>query len=273
MDVMRIPGCRYADCVTKKVTHNDCALHLASVVSPPVSQLYARVFLQILDSSIAEDFTARHVFEDFLKLSEDGIVDMTRQALSRRINCPMSVLNACILKLESPDPASRDQEYEGRRLERLDDHRDWGWRILNWEKYEELRTRADVAIRVARHRKKTKEGEDQNGTYHIHARASLAWLNEKSGHHYRETDPNLKVISARLSEKDVTIDGVKLMIERMVKKWKGTDMADYLRPETLFGKQKFDSYYAAKEQPIIQEGSNHGKPAQPVKGSTPNKGF
>ena len=119
-----------------------------------MSQLYARIFLQILDSSIAEDFTTRHVFEDFLKLSEDGVVDMTRQSLSRRLNIPIETLNQSISKLENSDPNSRDVEFQGRRIERLDEHRDWGWRILNWEKYEKIRTRADVNIRVSRHRLK-----------------------------------------------------------------------------------------------------------------------
>ena len=49
-----------------------------------MSQLYSRVFLQILDSSIAEDFTMRHVFEDFLKSCDHktGVVDMTRPIVS-----------------------------------------------------------------------------------------------------------------------------------------------------------------------------------------------
>jgi hypothetical protein len=121
-----------------------------------MSQLYTRVFLQILDSSIAEDFTLRHIFEDFLKLAEHktGIVDMTRQALSRRLNVPEKTLNAAIEKLEAPDPNSRDEEFEGRRLERLDQHRDWGWSIMNWKKYAELRNKADVAARVEKHRAK-----------------------------------------------------------------------------------------------------------------------
>lgn len=119
-----------------------------------MAQLYARVFLKILESSIAEDFTLRHVFEDFLKVAEDGIVDATRPALARRFNIPIETLNESILKLESPDTASRDEEFEGRRIERLDEHRDWGWRILNWKKWDELSTRADLAIRQARHRKK-----------------------------------------------------------------------------------------------------------------------
>lgn len=126
-----------------------------------MSQLYARVFTQILDSSIAEDYTLRHIFEDFLKVCEfrTGVVDMTRQALSRRLNVPLEILNDCINRLESPDPASRDADFEGRRIERLDKHRDWGWKILNWEKYERIRVRASGAERAARYRDKQKQAE------------------------------------------------------------------------------------------------------------------
>ena len=121
-----------------------------------MSQLYARVFLQILDSSIAEDYTLRHVFEDLLKLADHktGIVDMTRQAIARRLNLPESVLSDAINKLESADPNSRDADFDGRRIERLDQHRDWGWTILNWKKYAELKNKADVAARVQKHRNK-----------------------------------------------------------------------------------------------------------------------
>lgn len=124
-----------------------------------MAQLYARIFLQILDSSIAEDFTMRHVFEDFLKLAyegQHGVVDMTRQALSRRLNLPLEVLNDAISKLEAPDPNSRDPDNGGRRIAKLDDHRDWGWKILNWHKFDEIKRRADVADRVAKHRRKSK---------------------------------------------------------------------------------------------------------------------
>lgn len=125
-------------------------------MSSPVGQLYTRVFVQILDSSIAEDYTLRHVFEDFLKLVDwkTGCVDITREAMARRLNIPLKILNEKITALESPDPASRDPDNDGRRLERLDDHRDWGWRVLNWQKYDTMRNRADVSERVARHREK-----------------------------------------------------------------------------------------------------------------------
>ena len=121
--------------------------------------LFARVFVTVLDSSIAEDFTLRHVFEDLFKLCDwkTGVVDMTRQAISRRLNIPLKTLNECLDKLEAPDAASRDPDHEGRRLKRLDEHRDWGWLILNWQKYDAIRNRADVALRVQRHREKKKD--------------------------------------------------------------------------------------------------------------------
>lgn len=114
------------------------------------SQPFAKVMLQILDSSIADDFTTRHVFEDFLKLCnrKTGIVDITRSTLSRRLNIPIDILNRCIDKLEQPDPDSRNPSHEGRRIRRIDDHRDWGWVILNFLAYQPTLIKADGAART-----------------------------------------------------------------------------------------------------------------------------
>lgn len=83
----------------------------------------------------------------------------------------------------------------------------------------------------------------------------LEFLNAKTGREFRPIDSNLSIIKARLSESGVTSCGVEKMIERQCKKWKGTDMEEYLRPETLFRKSKFDSYYASRELPINGESS------------------
>jgi uncharacterized phage protein (TIGR02220 family) len=92
--------------------------------------------------------------------------------------------------------------------------------------------------------------------YHPDCRTVLHFLNEAAHAHYREVHVNLNIISQRLFEPDVTLEGVKTMIQRQCRKWLGTEYADYLRPETLFGKTKFEGYYAAKDQPI----STNGKP-------------
>lgn len=114
------------------------------------------------------------------------------------------------------------------------------------------------------HKKKKGKEEDQDqdqdqdregvkgegDIYHPQSRTVLHYLNEKSGRHFRETDTNLGFISARLSEKGVSLHGVLQMIDRQCVRWLGSEQEEYLRPETLFNKTKFDNYYAAKDAPV-----------------------
>jgi len=85
-------------------------------------------------------------------------------------------------------------------------------------------------------------------------------------------------IKARL--KDYTVNCLKLVIDYKTKEWKGTDMEKYLRPQTLFGKSKFEGYLndARSNLPIGKQsntdqtfnnllnanlpdlGGNHGQP-------------
>lgn len=86
---------------------------------------------------------------------------------------------------------------------------------------------------------------------HPDTEAVLDYLNQRAGRQFRRVAPNLSIISMRLSEPDVTLDGVKAMIDRQVTRWSGTTQAEYLRPETLFNRTKFDSYYASKDELVI----------------------
>lgn len=104
--------------------------------------MFAKIFSTIYDSSIADDWQTRIVFQDMLILSDkDGIIDMTPQAISRRTNIPLEMVLAALPKLEAPDPVSRTPDQQGRRIERLEAHREWGWRIINYIKYRESATR------------------------------------------------------------------------------------------------------------------------------------
>lgn len=103
------------------------------------------------------------------------------------------------------------------------------------------------------------------------AKAILGHLNEKAGRSFRETELNLKLITSRLSEKDVTVEGVKQMIDRQVAMWGPTEMAEYLRPETLFRASKFQGYYDCRGLPlpnssrkIASSGNPGSAPAVPV---------
>jgi uncharacterized phage protein (TIGR02220 family) len=101
---------------------------------------------------------------------------------------------------------------------------------------------------------------DATSIYSPESRVAIHWLNEKSGRKFRETESSLLVIAARMKEPGVDIDGVKKMIERQCLRWIGTTQEEYLRPETLFSKTKFDGYYAAKDLPVTEQ--KNGKPAK-----------
>lgn len=71
-------------------------------------------------------------------------------------------------------------------------------------------------------------------------------LNQRAGTRYKATTPNTRrLIKARLNE-GFTIEDMKLVIDKKSAEWlNNRDMAQYLRPETLFG-NKFESYLNAR---------------------------
>jgi hypothetical protein len=102
--------------------------------------MFAKVFEQIFDSSIASDYTVRHMFIDLLILADPtGAVDMTPDAISRRTNVPQETVERCITELCQPDVKSRSPLEDGKRLVPLDSHRDWGWKIVNYQHYRKIR--------------------------------------------------------------------------------------------------------------------------------------
>ena len=124
--------------------------------------MFVKVFEHILDSSIADDYELRHFFEDMLKLADwkTGVVDMTESAIARRLNFPIEKVGPLLRKLEAPDRSSKSPELEGRRIVLIDEHRAWGWRIVNYEKYRDIRNEEDLKVknRDAKRRERLRKG-------------------------------------------------------------------------------------------------------------------
>jgi uncharacterized phage protein (TIGR02220 family) len=95
-----------------------------------------------------------------------------------------------------------------------------------------------------------KSGNPKPKCWSPESRAALAHLNEAAGRHFRETDVNLRLVQSRLDEVKGDLPGVRMMIDRAAKKWRGTEFAEYLRPETLFCKSKFGGYYDNRDIPV-----------------------
>lgn len=85
-----------------------------------------------------------------------------------------------------------------------------------------------------------KQGNKGTKLYTVESKTVIDLLNRKTGKSFRYSESNLKHIRARFSE-GAKMEDFETVIDRKYKQWHGTDMAKFLRPETLFG-SKFDSY-------------------------------
>lgn len=94
---------------------------------------YTKLFASILASTIwREDNDTRIVWITMLAMSDkDGIVEASVPGLADLARVSVDGARRAILKLSSPDPDSRSEEAEGRRIESIEG----GWRLINHAKY------------------------------------------------------------------------------------------------------------------------------------------
>ena len=124
--------------------------------------MYGKIFESMYDGTLAADWKAMITFQQMIVLADyNGIVDYTPPALSRRTGIPLDIINHGIKKLEEPDPYSRTPEEDGRRIRRLENHRPWGWYIINYENYKKLATRAEQRENARLRKQKQRDRERQ----------------------------------------------------------------------------------------------------------------
>lgn len=108
--------------------------------------MYAKVFAQIYDGTLCTrgPWQALVTFQQLLVLADpDGNVDMTAAAIARRTTIPLEIIEAGIVALLEPDPESRTPTEGGRRILPLSEGRSWGWHIVNYKHYRELKREED----------------------------------------------------------------------------------------------------------------------------------
>jgi hypothetical protein len=132
--------------------------------------MYVKQFDQMFDSSIAANWNVRHVFMDLLMLADsDGCVDMTYDAIVRRTNGPPATIVNAIKELMQPDPESRSPAQGGARIVPLDRHRNWGWRIVNYKHYRNLRTEEEKRTywRDRQQQSRARRGKNVKNVNHV----------------------------------------------------------------------------------------------------------
>ena len=106
--------------------------------------MYGKVFESLYQGSLYGDWKAIITMQQLIVLADDrGIVDMTPQAISGTTSIPLDIINDGIAALLLPDPHSRTEGHEGVRIKPVDDHRTWGWFLVNYEKYKYMQSRKD----------------------------------------------------------------------------------------------------------------------------------
>lgn len=120
--------------------------------------MYNKLFSKILDSSIwmENDATRLIWFTMLASMDQDGFCQFASiKNLAHRAIVKVEDAEKAVKILESPDPESSDDEYDGRRIERING----GWIVLNKKKYHDLATkehqREQTRQRVKKHRDKS----------------------------------------------------------------------------------------------------------------------
>lgn len=102
-------------------------------------RVYGKLFASMFDGSLYGNWQAIVTFQQMIILCDaDGVVDITPQALAARTSIPLDIIKEGLKVLEAPDAYSRTPDQDGRRIELLDEHRPWGWKIVNYAKYRML---------------------------------------------------------------------------------------------------------------------------------------
>ena len=164
--------------------------------------------------------------------------------------------------LEKEDPYSRTPDENGKRIARLDEHRPWGWYIVNHKQYRNMASAVDRReqnrINKQKQRDRDRVSECQRpSAMSAHTNTDtitkvsgkglpnkeiVDYLNQKANTRYKHTTKaTQRFIRARFNE-GFTLEDFFSVIDNKSKEWK-TDakMVKFLRPETLFG-TKFESY-------------------------------
>ena len=108
--------------------------------------MYAKLFASLYNGTLRGRPDEILVFTNLLAhTSKDGVVDKHPRAIAEETGISLERVNAAIATLEAPDAESRSPEADGARIVRMDEHRVWGWRVVNHAKYRAIRSEEDRA--------------------------------------------------------------------------------------------------------------------------------
>ena len=242
--------------------------------------MYVKLFASLYQGTLRGRSDEILVFTNLLAHSDQhGVVDKHFRAIAEETGLPRDRVEAAILNLEAPDSESRSPEMNGCRIVRMDEHRVWGWRIVNYGKYRAIRNEDDRReqnrIAQERHREKVSRGQPASSQAEGEVKGEgkikttvglkpdpaqqekkkalakeavelLAFFNRKAGKNFPPDKHNVGLIVGLLSAGHPA-EKIRMVVAKKVDEWKGDpDMVKYLRPATLFGPKNFATKYVGE---------------------------
>ena len=122
--------------------------------------MFVKLFHTILKSSVWDESTTTRIvwITLLLEADEDGMVRGVDTRLASAANVTPEEFAAALAVLEAPDLRSQTQDFGGRRIERVEG----GFVVLNYRKYREYRTRAQVKEADKKRRQRAKSHADND---------------------------------------------------------------------------------------------------------------
>lgn len=156
--------------------------------------MFVKLFGSILDSSIwGEDNDTRILWITMLVMADaNGVVRASTSGLVRRAHVSEEAFRRSIKILESPDLDSKNQDYGGRRVEKVDG----GWMVLNYKKYREIRTMTQLRDAERQQRKRDRERDASRDVTDITTIASASASPSGSGVASASSDADAEAIVA-----------------------------------------------------------------------------
>ena len=136
--------------------------------------MFAKVFASLWQGSMVGRCDMQLVFIYMLaNCDARGVFDQTPEVVSALTGIPLERVESAIKQLEAPDPRSRTATDDGRRITLLDEHRDWGWRIVNYGEYRNTR---DEEARREQTREATRRWRDKSNPSTVNEDDSMSML-------------------------------------------------------------------------------------------------
>lgn len=102
--------------------------------------MYVKLFASLYQGTLRGCSDEILVFTNLLAHCDAaGVVDKHWRAICEETGLPRDRVEKAISNLEAADPESRSPEQEGRRIVKLDEHRAWGWQVVNYTKYRDIK--------------------------------------------------------------------------------------------------------------------------------------